>query len=179
MTSSVITRGLYKSAKPLEKRGWLIACEGVDAAGKSTVVSSVMQYLDGEGIKNLSTNWNETAEAYNVWMDASLEGHAPRDLGLYFPAFELAARYHYIISPALCSPCVVFVTKYVVSAFSHALVRGYSEELVRRLYRFAPEPDLTLYFDLVAGNIARVGSERVPTESASGKQGWIKYSICL
>jgi thymidylate kinase len=61
---------------------------------------------------------------------------------------ELAARYQYVILPALAEGRIVVVTKYIISALAHSLVRGHDEGFLRRLYDFAYEPDLTIYLDI-------------------------------
>jgi thymidylate kinase len=128
----------------------LIAGEGPDGSGKTTVMNRLRDYLEESGHPALLTNWNDTATLYNLMMRLNLSGDLTPVMRCVFGVAELAARYYYLIAPALKSGKVVLANKYLVSARAHSRIRGEDPALVTRLYDFAAEPDLILYFDIEA-----------------------------
>lgn len=141
-------RSIYKPTRSIEKRGLVIACEGLDGCGKTTMISRLRERLEGEGVRTIVSNWNDTTQIYNLMMSLNMSGDLTSEMRCLFGAVELAARYHYVILPALEQNKIVFVTKYLLSAKCHALIRKQNREFVTRLYDFALEPDITLYVDV-------------------------------
>lgn len=139
-------RSIFKRATPYVKHGLLVAVEGLDGSGKTTVIERLLsRWPDREVVL---TNWNDTKQIYNLMM------HLNAEIGLDGPsrcllgAVELAARYEYRILPALDRRAVVFANKYLLSAMVHSLIRGEDRRYVELLYDFAFPPDLTLYFEI-------------------------------
>lgn len=61
-------------------------------------------------------------------------------------AVDFADRLTYQILPPLKAGMIVLADRYVYTAFARDVARGVDSEWVRRVYSFAPRPDLTLYF---------------------------------
>lgn len=61
-------------------------------------------------------------------------------------AVDFADRLTYQIMPPLKAGMIVLADRYVYTAFARDVARGVHPEWVRGVYRFAPRPDLTLYF---------------------------------
>jgi dTMP kinase len=141
-------RSIFKPGLGGSKRGLLIALEGPDGSGKTTVARGVHRTLRDAGLDSVLSNWNDTTEIYNLMMRLNAAGDLTSHERCIFSSVELAARYHYVIRPALAEGRIVLVMKYVVSALAHSIVRGHDENLLRRLYDFAYEPDLTIYLDI-------------------------------
>jgi dTMP kinase len=141
-------RTIFKPQKFVQKRGLLVACEGLDGSGKTTIMSQFRQYLEDKGQPTILSNWNDTTEIYNLMMSLNLTGDITAEMRCLFGAIELAARYHYVILPALQQGTDVLTTKYLLSAKAHALVRDQDSHFVSRIYQFALEPDLTIYIDV-------------------------------
>jgi dTMP kinase len=139
---------MLKPPTPLDKRGLLVVGEGLDGSGKTEVMRELARRLHDRGRGVLLTNWNDTVEIYNIVQELTATGEATPELRIVLGAAELAARYRYEILPALERGDVVLANKYVVSALAHACARGHERDFVLRAYRFAPSPDLTLYFDV-------------------------------
>lgn len=142
----MLKRTISKTTAERPKRGLLVAVEGLDGAGKTTLIQQLAKTWTASPI--LLTNWNDTRELYNLMMrlnqDIGLDGTTRCLLG----AAELAARYEYRILPALESRHVVFANKYLISAMAHSLIRGQPRSYVERIYSFAIAPDLTLYCEI-------------------------------
>jgi dTMP kinase len=141
-------QAVFKSHTPIERRAPLIACEGPDGSGKTTLMQRLSAALGEVGQPALVSNWNDTSEMYNLMMHLNLCGDLTPEMRCIFGGAELAARYHYVILPALRDGTMVLANKYLVSAVAHALVRGHDRQFVSRLYDFALAPDLTLYIDV-------------------------------
>jgi dTMP kinase len=138
---------IFRPSPAWETRGALIASEGLDGSGKSTLMSRLRRVLGRRRSATL-TGWNETTEIYNLMMQLNAAGLLTNETRCVFGAAELAARYHYVVRPALHRGDVVLANKHVVSAQAHALVRGHSLEFLETLYAFALEPDVTLYVEV-------------------------------
>ena len=61
-------------------------------------------------------------------------------------AVDFADRLTYQIIPPLKAGMIVLADRYVYTAFSRDVARGVHPGWVRSVYRFAPRPDLALYF---------------------------------
>jgi len=108
----------------------------------------LQEYCEAHGQPTVVSNWNDTAEVYNLMMYLNTTGDLTTEMRCIFGAAELAARYHYLILPALQDGKLVLVNKYLVSAFAHALIRGHERKFLSRVYQFALKPDFTIYCDL-------------------------------
>lgn len=139
---------IYKQRASFEKSGLLIACEGLDGSGKTTVMNKFGQLLEKNGCSFVLSNWNDTTEIYNLMMSLNASGDINGEMRCLFGAVELAARYHYIFLPALQNGKTVLATKYIISAIAHSVIRNQDIKFVSRLYQFALEPDLTIYIDI-------------------------------
>jgi thymidylate kinase len=139
---------IYRPSPVFTKSGLLVAAEGLDGAGKTTLCQNVVARLHARRAPAVVTNWNDTTEIYNLMMRLNASGSLDRDTRCIFGAVELAARYHYVVRPALHRGDLVLAPKYLVSALAHALIRGHPRDFVERVYDFALEADLTLYIDL-------------------------------
>jgi dTMP kinase len=63
-------------------------------------------------------------------------------------AADFSNRVHEQILPALRAGAVVLADRYMYTAFARDASRGVSPAWLRRLYSFAPPPNLAFYFDL-------------------------------
>ena len=139
---------MFKPNQQLKRRGLLIVGEGPDGCGKTTIMQKLVPHLQTQGREAVLSNWNEVSELYNLMMRRNSTGDLNREMRCIFGAADLAARNHYVILPGLHQGKVVLLNKYVVSALAHSLIRGVDRGFVSRLYDFALEPDLTIYFDV-------------------------------
>lgn len=155
-------RSIFKPMTEGRRRGVLVAIEGLDGCGKSTVAHALAT-LRPDGRQPTLSNWNDTVEIYNLMMRLNVGGDLTQRERCLFSSMDLAARTHYVIRPALERGDTVIVTKYVASALAHSLVRGHEPDFLQRLYAFAVEPDLTLYLDV---------SPEVALERKAGKIGF-------
>jgi dTMP kinase len=126
--------------------GSLIVVEGVDGSGKSTQLQLLREWLIEQGADVLFTEWNSsslTAKAIRRGKRRLWLGHASFIL---LHATDFTHRYENIILPALRAGKLVLADRYVFTAFARDVARDAEPSAIRRLYSFALQPDLALYF---------------------------------
>ena len=126
--------------------GKLIVVEGIDGSGKSTQLSLLYRWLLSRGYKVFFTEWNSS-----VLVRRSMRRGKKKDLLTpttfsLLHAVDFADRLTYKIIPPLKAGMVVLADRYVYTAFARDVARGVHRDWVRAVYRFAPRPDLALYF---------------------------------
>jgi len=129
-----------------EYPGSLIVVEGVDGSGKSTQLQLLREWLIEQGADVLFTEWNSSS------LTAKAVRRGKRRLWLGHLSFVLlhvtdfTHRYENIILPALREGKLVLADRYVFTAFARDVARNADRSSIRRLYSFATQPDLALYF---------------------------------
>ncbi len=140
-----------KSAKKISEHGYpglLIAIEGTDGAGRSTQIELLRDWLAIEGYGVLISEWKTSrliAKAIDQAKERNLL-HAYTFSLLY--ASDFADRLEHVIVPALKAGMIVLTDRYTYTAYSRDVVRGASQEWIRKLYDFAPKPDLVFYLKM-------------------------------
>ncbi len=125
--------------------GLLIAIEGTDGAGRTTHIEQLRNWLAIEGYGAVISEW-KTSKLIAKAIDQAKERnllHAYTFSLLY--ASDFADRLEQVIIPALKAGLIVLTDRYTYTAYSRDVVRGVSPEWIRKLYDFAPRPDLVFY----------------------------------
>jgi len=128
--------------------GKLIAVEGLDGSGKSTQVYLLKRWLELEGYKVSSTEWNSSA----IVKRATRKGKkrqllTPTTFSLIH-CTDFADRYERQVLPLLNAGYIVLADRWVFTAFARDAVRGVDRTWLRKLYSYALKPDVTFYFDV-------------------------------
>jgi dTMP kinase len=139
--------------KPHGCPGKLFIVEGIDGSGKSTQIRLLERWLKASGLSVIFTEWNSA----ELFKKTTKKGKKKRSLTpttfSLLHATDFAHRLVTNILPPLKAGMVVLADRYVYTAFARDVVRGCTPQWVRKVYSFAPKPDLSFYF-------------RVPTETA-------------
>jgi dTMP kinase len=137
--------------------GKLIVVEGIDGSGKSTQLQLLIRYLQSRGLETFYTEWNSADLVKAVTKQGKKKmSLTPLTFSLLH-ATDFAHRLVYQILPPLKAGMVVLADRYVYTAFARDVVRGCNRQWVRRVYQFAPRPDLALYFKVpIETSIARL-----------------------
>jgi dTMP kinase len=147
-----------KSSHPFA--GYLIAIEGIDGAGKTTLSHHVQEKLQARNFAVVRTREPTGGHWGQILRDSALTGRLSPEEEL--EAFVNDRREHVdkLIIPELEAGHVVIVDRYYFSSMAYQGARGIDpEEIRRRNEVFAPEPDLLVVLDLEP----RLGLERIRT----------------
>jgi len=132
--------------QPHEYRGKLIIVEGIDGSGKSTQLMLAMRYLQAKGYRPFFTEWNSA----DLVKAVTKKGKKKRSLTpmtfSLLHATDFAHRLVHNILPPLKAGMIVLADRYVYTAFARDVARGCDPTWVRKVYGFAPRPDLAFYF---------------------------------
>jgi dTMP kinase len=133
--------------------GKLIVVEGIDGAGKSTLVQRLAEFLEGAGhAGSVLVSCEPTKEGPHGkrLRDAQASGNRldPQD---EFDTFFADRLWHveHVIAPAIAVGKVVLLDRYYFSTMAYQSLRGFDAEATRALYEHAvPLPDVLLVLDL-------------------------------
>jgi len=130
------------------KRGILIAVEGMDGSGKSTQAQLVFNWLRALGLPVHHTEWNSSPAVKNATkIGKETKRLKPMTFHLIHAA-DFADRWAKQIEPMLEVGGIVICDRYKFTAMARDGAREVEGGVIESNYSFAPEPDLTLYFDI-------------------------------
>src|SRR5215475_8170863 len=131
---------------PQRFNGRLIVVEGIDGSGKSTQISLLSQWLRLRGYAVAFSEWNSSPLVRETTRRGKKkEMFTPTSFSLIH-ATDFADRMERYILPLLKAGAVVCADRYAYTAFARDVARGVDRQWVRRLYSFAPRPNLSFYF---------------------------------
>ena len=144
MTPSQANRARFTEAHPYPGR--LITVEGIDGSGKSTQLLLLDRWLTARGFPVRFTEWNSSRLVRRAMKRGKKKDLLTPTTFSLLHAVDFADRLTYQIIPPLKAGMIVLADRYVYTAFSRDVARGVHPGWVRAVYRFAPRPDLALYF---------------------------------
>ena len=129
-----------------EYPGTLIIVEGIDGSGKSTQIDLLQKWLNSRNLVTVFTEWNSSPIVRRTTKRGKTEELlTPMSFSLIHAA-DFASRVHAQILPALRAGATVLADRYVYTAFARDSARGVDRDWLRRIYSFAVQPTLGLYF---------------------------------
>lgn len=131
-----------------DRRGFLIAFEGLDGSGKSTQAHLLYEWLLGFNYKIFFSEWNSSV----IVKGATKKGKkrlvlTPTTFSLIH-ATDFADRYERQILPMLKANYIVICDRYIFTAFARDSVRGCNPNWLKKIYGFARIPDITFFYKL-------------------------------
>lgn len=128
--------------------GLLIVIEGTDGSGRSSQIEKLREWLAIESYGVLVSEW-KTSKLMGKVIDQAKERNllSASTFSLLY-ASDFADRLENSIIPALKAGLIVLADRYTYTAYARDVVRGLSPLWVRKLYDFAPEPDLVFYLKM-------------------------------
>jgi dTMP kinase len=153
---------MHGLTRPHNFPGKLIVVEGIDGSGKSTQIQLAHRYLQqSRGLSTFFTEWN-SAEVVKAVTKKGKKKMALTPLTFsLLHATDFAHRLVHNILPPLKAGMVVLADRYTYTAFARDVVRGVDRQWVRRVYDFAPKPDLALYFNVpIEVSVSRIVAGR-------------------
>jgi len=131
---------------PHDYPGRLFIVEGIDGSGKSTQIRLLQRWLESRGFNVFFTEWNSA----DLVKKTTKKGKKKRSLTpttfSLLHATDFAHRLVSHILPPLKAGMIVLADRYVFTAFARDTVRGCDSDWVRKVYSFAPSPDIAFYF---------------------------------
>ncbi|MES3516121.1 MAG: dTMP kinase [Natronomonas sp.] len=135
----------------------LVTVEGIDGAGKSTVIEALDDEFEGTFTREPTDSW------YGAAVERSIGDETADPLAeLFLYTADHAAHLSRVIEPALSAGDLVVSDRYSDSRYAYqgATLDGVIDDpvaYIRRIHEpFSRKPDLTLYLDVPA----TVGAER-------------------
>ena len=135
--------------------GKLVAFCGLDGSGKTTQLDLVAQDLREHfpvSVVRPVTRAYRDDPTVTAYLDGLLPPEEMRDAAIemiMFAATDGFRQMRTVILPQLQAGAVVLCDRYVYSVYARAIARGLDDLYwLGQLYRYLPEPDLTLYFDV-------------------------------
>ena len=141
-----MTASLESLLAPHNYPGRLFIVEGIDGSGKSTQIHLLERWLRTRGFQVYFTEWNSA----DLVKKTTKKGKKKRSLTpttfSLLHATDFAHRLVSNILPPLKAGMIVLADRYVFTAFARDVVRGVDPVWVRKVYSFAPKPDVAFYF---------------------------------
>ncbi len=133
----------------MKTKGLLVVVEGVDGAGKSTVLRDLSEHCRSRGLA-VTVSREPTDGPHGRRLRASAtEGRLALEAELDLFVRDRRDHVHSLIQPALNRGEVVLLDRYYLSTAAYQGARGADPEAVLALNEsFAPVPDLVLLLDL-------------------------------
>lgn len=138
--------------------GWLIVVEGIDGAGKSTLVRQLAEECRRRGLTP-TVSFEPTRGPWGQKLRQSMvEGRLTLDEELALFLKDRAGHVETLIRPALQRGEVVILDRYYLSTAAYQGARGADPEgILAENEKFAPAPDLVLLLDFdPAGGLDRI-----------------------
>jgi dTMP kinase len=135
--------------KPIAPGGLLVAIEGVDGAGKTTVSALLAQYCGERGIACTLSKEPTGLGAGVTLRESAKNGRATPAAELALFLEDRAAHVHRSIRPALDFGAVVILDRYYWSTAAYQGARGIDPfAIIAANEKIAPTPDLVILLDL-------------------------------
>ena len=131
---------------PNRFKGKLIVVEGIDGSGKSTQLALLSQWLRSQAIAVAFSEWNSSPLVRETMRRGKKRKMLTPTTFSLLHATDFADRMERYILPLLKAGAVVCADRYAYTAFARDVARGVDRQWVRRLYSFAPRPNLSFYF---------------------------------
>lgn len=129
-----------------DKKGLLVAIEGIDGSGKTTVARRLTQRLN-----DLGYCAEYTYEPYASYFSEALRryidtyGEAEPEIEVLAMALDRLFHVHKVVKPLLARGCIVVSDRYVYSSYVYQGARGIDVEWIELVNRYAIEPDVAIY----------------------------------
>ena len=128
--------------------GLVVVVEGTDGSGKSTQVNMLNSFVQKECYGSVVSEWKTSRLISDLINDAKERNVLNATTFSLLYAADYADRLENVIIPALKAGFIVLLDRYIYTAYVRDSVRGHDIEWIKKLYDFAPEPDLVFYLKM-------------------------------
>lgn len=134
---------------PSQRKGVLVVVEGIDGAGKSTIVARLAEHCREHHIPYVVSREPTTGQWGRMLRESARTGRLPLEKELELFLEDRAEHVLTLISPALAEGKVVILDRYYFSTAAYQGARGADPQaILAQNETFAPQPDLVLLLDL-------------------------------
>lgn len=146
-TDTILGNGTKFLQKDYRKntKGYLIALEGVEGAGKSTVMTKLQEYYELYNYEVLTTTWG-SSKRFHKAIDKIKDNKeaCPMVYALMYMA-DMMYRLKWEIIPALEENKIVICDRYCYTSKVRDKLRGINTEIDYIVYDEVPEPDVLFH----------------------------------
>jgi dTMP kinase len=137
--------------------GLLIAIEGIDGAGKTTLAAALAQRLRDCGLRVVGSKEPTHGPHGTALRNTAASGRLSAAEELELLLADRRQHVQELIAPALAAGQAVLLDRYYYSNMAYQGAEGLDPAAIRECNAFAPEPDLVLLLDLpVATGLQRI-----------------------
>ncbi|OYT53221.1 MAG: dTMP kinase [Desulfurococcales archaeon ex4484_217_2] len=131
-------------------KGCLIAIEGIDGSGKTTIAKKIVEWLNERNIKALYTSEPTRSPIGLLIKDKIISAEKRQDARIEALLFAADRLWHVIneILPSLSKNIIVVTDRYYFSSIAYQGALGAPISWIKELNKFAPKPDLSIYIDI-------------------------------
>ncbi len=128
-------------------KGLLVAIEGIDGSGKTTLAKNLVNKLQDKGYRVHYTFEPTRSIIGRLIRELPDEYRSPLIETLLYAADRV---YHYLseIKVKVNEGCIVIVDRYVYSSIAYQGALGAPLQWIREVNKYAPKPDLAFYIDV-------------------------------
>jgi len=134
----------------LNRKGHLIAFEGIDGSGTSTHSRHLYEFLVQQGLKVLLTGEPTNGIIGRLIKNAlqnECQIHQPEAYALLFAADRIQ-HVKEVIEPALKQGFIVITTRYIESSIAYQSAQGLSIDWIKEINQYIIWPELTIILDI-------------------------------
>ena len=167
------TRDELQAAEPMlhPERPRLIVLEGIDLSGRTTQVQFLRDWLVAQRYHVTTTAWRTSPLISDALVRARTGTPLhPLAYSLLYCADHMD-RTQRVIKPALERGEIVIADRYTYTAFARDAARGLNAGWVRKLYRFAVQPDIVFYLHISPEEAVKRRMSLQDKHSKNGKHG--------
>lgn len=128
--------------------GLLIAIDGIDGAGKTTLANALRERLEAAGTLVVQGKEPTTGEWGVKLRESAAAGRLSPEQELDYLVRDRRQHVDQVIAPALRAGAVVILDRYVPSTVAYQGAAGIPVEQLLSANEFAPVPDLLLVLDV-------------------------------
>ncbi|RLG75087.1 MAG: dTMP kinase [Thermoprotei archaeon] len=134
----------------MRRKGILIAIEGLDGSGKTTISKALVEWMRSRGFNAIYTAEPSTSPIGELIRSKIISGEIRRDTRIEALLFAADRLWHvlYDIEPLLGEGRIVVTDRYYFSSIAYQGALNVDIAWIRTLNKFAIKPDTAIYIDV-------------------------------
>lgn len=129
------------------RKGYLIAVEGNDGAGKSTQIKLLKKYLKSKNEKVIIARYNMSYTTLPAIKEGKRRSFSP-EINTYLHFLSIIDQFYQYVNNYLNKGYIVIFDRYIYSVLARGIARGVDTEIIESLYSRCEKPDLIILLDI-------------------------------